>query len=214
MVLLSYNSILGLPVDESTNNSDENNKIDINPRLIIILAVVVGLFIILFSSIGNKSKNSSSLSLDSISKSPSSSNKNTKTLEIILGGVVIVVLIVSGIQYFFNINLTARLQNLFTGEPQLDIISQNIEPGTDAVPPVPEIQLKKQVFHIPGNKYTYPNAEALCDAYGARLANYNEVEEAYNNGAEWCSYGWTDNQMALFPTQKKNMGLFARCRRT
>lgn len=202
MVLLSYNSILGFPVDESNNNSDENNKIDINPRLIIILAVVIGLFIILFSSLGKK-KSDSSLSSINLSNKNSSSNKSGKTLEIILGGVILVVLIVSGIQYFFNINITARLQNIFTGEPQLDVISQNVEPGTDAVPPVPEIQIKKQVFHIPGNKYTYPNARALCDAYGARLANYNEIEEAYNNGAEWCSYGWTENQTALFPTQKK-----------
>ena len=29
------------------------------------------------------------------------------------------------------------------------------------------------------------------------------MEEAYNKGAEWCVYGWSDNQMALFPTQKE-----------
>ena len=201
-MLLSYNSILGMPVDDSTTNKDENNKIEINPRLIIILAVVVGLFIIIFSSLGN-GKPTNSIQTPQISAATPKSSKSGKTLEIILGGVVIVVLIVSGIQYFFNINLTARLQNLFTGEPELDIIAKDTEPGGELVPPVPEIKLKKQVFHIPGNKYTFNNAEALCDAYGARLANYNEVENAYRNGAEWCSYGWTKDQMALFPTQKK-----------
>ena len=201
-MLLSYNSILGMPVDDSTTNKDENNKIEINPRLIIILAVVVGLFIIIFSSLGN-GQPTNSIQTPQISAATPKSSKSGKTLEIILGGVVIVVLIVSGIQYFFNINLTARLQNLFTGEPELDIIAKDTEPGGELVPPVPEIKLKKQVFHIPGNKYTFNNAQALCDAYGARLANYNEVEKAYRNGAEWCSYGWTKDQMALFPTQKK-----------
>jgi hypothetical protein len=202
-MLLSYNSILGMPVDDSTTtNKDANNKIEINPRLIIILAVVVGLFIIIFSSLGN-GKSTNSMQTPQISAATPKSSKSGKTLEIILGGVVIVVLIVSGIQYFFNINLTARLQNLFTGEPELDIIAKDTEPGGELVPPVPEIKLKKQIFHIPGNKYTFNNAEALCDAYGARLANYNEVEKAYRNGAEWCSYGWTKDQMALFPTQKK-----------
>lgn len=60
----------------------------------------------------------------------------------------------------------------------------------------------KEVFHIPNNKYTYKDAKAVCKAYGARLANYDEVENSYNKGGEWCSYGWSKNQLALFPTQK------------
>jgi hypothetical protein len=34
------------------------------------------------------------------------------------------------------------------------------------------------------------------------LATYDQIEDAYNNGAEWCNYGWSDGQMAFFPTQK------------
>ena len=59
------------------------------------------------------------------------------------------------------------------------------------------------MYHIPGNKYTYDNAEALCKAYGSRLATYDEMEESYEGGAEWCSYGWSDKQLGLFPTQKE-----------
>ena len=29
-----------------------------------------------------------------------------------------------------------------------------------------------------------------------------QVEDAYNKGGEWCNYGWSEGQMALFPTQK------------
>ena len=36
----------------------------------------------------------------------------------------------------------------------------------------------------------------------SRLATYEEVERAYQNGANWCSYGWSDEQLALFPIQK------------
>ncbi len=27
------------------------------------------------------------------------------------------------------------------------------------------------------------------------------MQKAYKNGADWCSYGWSANQMALYPTQ-------------
>jgi hypothetical protein len=62
--------------------------------------------------------------------------------------------------------------------------------------------MKKQVFHIPSNVYDYDNAKALCQAYDAQLATIDQMEEAYKSGAEWCSYGWSDKQMILYPTQK------------
>jgi len=76
-------------------------------------------------------------------------------------------------------------------------------PSPPPQPGVPEIMYKKQVFNIPGNQYTFTDAKAVCKAYGARLATYEEMEEAYNNGAEWCNYGWSQGQMAYFPTQSK-----------
>jgi hypothetical protein len=59
-----------------------------------------------------------------------------------------------------------------------------------------------EVFNIANNIYTYSDASAVCAAYGATLASYDQVEKAYTNGAEWCNYGWSKNQMAFFPTQK------------
>lgn len=61
----------------------------------------------------------------------------------------------------------------------------------------------EEVFNISNNLYTYDDAQAVCAAYGARLANYDEIEDAYDNGADWCNYGWSDGQMAFFPTQKE-----------
>ena len=65
-----------------------------------------------------------------------------------------------------------------------------------------EIMMGEQVFNVPSNSYTYTDAVALCKAYGAKLANYKQIENSYKKGGEWCNYGWSDDQMALFPTQQ------------
>lgn len=59
-----------------------------------------------------------------------------------------------------------------------------------------------EVFYVADNSFTYAQAPAVCKAYGATLASYNQVEEAYQQGAEWCGYGWSEGGIALFPTQQ------------
>ena len=61
----------------------------------------------------------------------------------------------------------------------------------------------KEVYNVSNNLYSYDDAPYVCKALGGRLATYDEVEKSYNNGGEWCNYGWTADQMALFPTQKE-----------
>lgn len=61
---------------------------------------------------------------------------------------------------------------------------------------------RKEVFNVSQNKYTYKQAQEVCQALDASLATYDQIEEAYNEGAEWCNYGWSEGQMAYFPTQK------------
>lgn len=62
---------------------------------------------------------------------------------------------------------------------------------------------KKEVFNVSSNKYMYADAEPLCRALGAELATYDQVKAAFENGADWCNYGWTKGQLALYPTQKE-----------
>lgn len=62
--------------------------------------------------------------------------------------------------------------------------------------------VNKEVFNVGDNKFTYADAPAVCAALGADLATYDQIEDAYNNGADWCTYGWSADQMAFFPTQK------------
>lgn len=128
------------------------------------------------------------------------SGSNGKVFGIIIAIILVLLILFNALQYFFSINVSTYVQGLFTSNPKIDIVidQSKYEPA-----PVPEIRFKKQVFNIPGNYYKYENAKALCKAYGSELATYDQIEKAYNNGAEWCNYGWSANQLALFPTQKK-----------
>lgn len=68
----------------------------------------------------------------------------------------------------------------------------------------------EEVFHISNQIYTYDQAKCKCASYGARLATKDEIINAYNNGAEWDSYGWSENKTAYYiiqpncPNKEKN----------
>ena len=189
----SINTIsTGLGTVANDTYSYINNLLS-NPSVIIILVIVLILYLVLFMSLGDSTPTQSS---DEVS------NSGSGTITIILIAFFVVLALINGLQYFFSINIVAKLKNLFIGSPEIDITIDNSR-AEAAKNDVPQILIKPQVFNIPGNEYIYPDAKALCSAYGARLATYSEVEEAYNDGGEWCNYGWSDGQMALFPTQKK-----------
>ena len=61
---------------------------------------------------------------------------------------------------------------------------------------------KKQVYNISNNIFSYEDARAACKAHGGDLATYHQVLDTYKKGGEWCNYGWSEGQMALYPTQK------------
>ena len=61
----------------------------------------------------------------------------------------------------------------------------------------------KEVFNIKSNMFTYNEAELVCKAYGAELATLEQLVDAHQNGANWCNYGWTKEQLALYPIQEK-----------
>lgn len=61
---------------------------------------------------------------------------------------------------------------------------------------------KKEVFHIANQDYSYEQSKCKCASYGGRLATKDEVTTAYNGGANWCSYGWTEGQNAYYPVQQ------------
>ena len=182
------------------NYYNKFNNFVINPIVLIIIILIIVAYFAFSSSLGNSDSGGfSSITGDD--------NGGGQIMGIIIIVVLVILIIINAVQYFFSISVTAYLTDLFTNKPKIDIVvDQNTNPsgssGYISPAPVPEIKFKKQVFNIPGNYYNYTNAKALCQAYGANLATYQQVEDAYKNSGEWCNYGWSDGQMALFPTQQ------------
>jgi hypothetical protein len=134
-----------------------------------------------------------------------------------------IIVIVNFLKYLLNINITnivsQHTQYLYTlvsdysnsynntsigGNSAIisgnTVVSGNVSvSGNAIIPPSPP---PDEVFNISNNLYTYDDARAICTSYDARLATYDDIEAAYDNGGEWCNYGWSDNQMIYFPTQK------------
>ena len=102
-----------------------------------------------------------------------------------------------------NIDFQAKMENLFnTKISELTVNADTNKKKDDDSVQCEESDDGKEVFHIASNNFTFNEARDICDKYNSRLANYDEIENAYKNGANWCSYGWSKDQLALFPTQK------------
>ena len=111
--------------------------------------------------------------------------ENKKAI-VIVGVVIVVILIIVGVVYFLGDR--TNLDNIVSEQAEKDCL--DLPNGGN------------QVFNVSENKYTYNDAIAVCKAHGARLASLKEVIEAYKKGASWCNYGWSEGQLALYPTQK------------
>jgi hypothetical protein len=165
-----------------------NNAASGSPIVLIVLLFVTILFYILFSYLG--------ISAGNVLANNTVQSNSITFIEIVMWGMFAFLVIINGVQYFFGLDIKASIKNLFTATPEIDV-----DITTPGKPPVPEIMSEDQVFHISDNIYGYEDAKAICTAYDARLATYQEVENAYKKGAEWCGFGWSADQMALYPTQ-------------
>ena len=168
------------------------NSYILNPMVFIIILLILVAYYVFSSSLGSDSSGAPGLG--------NGDDVGSTVMGIIIVAILVVLIIVNAFQYFFSINVTAYIRDLFSPTTKVDIV---VDQSTYQPTSVPEIKFKKQVFNIPGNYYDYDNAKAVCQAYGANLATYDQIEKAYGSGAEWCNYGWSADQLALFPTQKK-----------
>jgi len=159
-----------------------------SPVVLIVLTFVIIVYYMLFSYLGVSVTGG-------VAQAPPTSLGIT-FLEIVMWGMFMFLVLINGVQYFFEVDIKTSIKNLFTPVPEIDITVT-----TPQSPAVPEIMYENQVFHVPDNIYTYNDAKAICKAYDARLATYEEVENAYKRGAEWCGFGWSADQLALYPTQ-------------
>ena len=168
-----------------------NRQLSINnPVILITLTVIIVFYYLVFNYLGISGTAPAAVTPPS---------PGIKIIEIMMWALFIFLVLVNGLQYFFSLDIRTTIKNIFAPVPEIDIEIKDKGDSTDV--PVPEIMIEKQVFNVPGNKYTYGDAEALCAAYGASLATYNQIEKSYKRGAEWCNYGWSDGQMIFYPTQ-------------
>ena len=185
---VNINSITGIP-------KNYLNILDANPKVILVVATIIIIYYVIFASLGEKGMTDDN-----------NSNKYVVFLELLMWSVFILLILLNGISYLFNVDITTGIKNLFSSNPEVNVKvdSDNINDiiGNNEANNEANNMLKEEVYHIPGNKYTYEDAKAIAKSFGGRLATYKEVEEAYNKGADWCSYGWSKGQMALFPTQE------------
>ena len=194
---VNFDALTTLP-----NNYDYFNNNAANGTIFAIMAGVVIIYYLIFSSLGVAGVSGNT-------ENTSGRSGSSVILEILIWSSFILLLIFNGLQYFFSINVKASIKNLFTSQPEVDLVIDQpvpISTNTDEIiesTTVPEITNEYQVFHVSDNKYTYDDAKAICKAYGGRLATYDEIEESYKAGGEWCGFGWSEDQMALYPTQKK-----------
>ena len=173
---------------DPVNMYNNFNKVIMNPLIFVIILLIIIAYYVFSRSSGDGNLGTTQ-----------DSKFGNGIFEIIIIAVLVILILVNAFQYFFSINVTAYIKDLFSSKTKVDIV---VDQSTYQPAPVPEIKFRKQVFNIPGNYYSYDNAKALCSAYGAKLATYDQIEDSYENGAEWCNYGWSANQLALFPTQK------------
>jgi hypothetical protein len=125
--------------------------------------------------------------------------------------VLICVFIINFFKYVFGISLMnlmfgannelVKLWNKLPDDDSDNKIDSVKDNSGNVVVPVLDTP-KEEVFHISNNLYTYDDSVAICSAFDSKLATYDQIEDAYNKGAEWGTYGWSEGQMILFPTQK------------
>jgi hypothetical protein len=155
-------------------------------KSILLLIFVIIIYILLFSVLNSTKLNS----------------PETKpwilVIEVILW-VVLIVILVMNVRYFNDkdFNFYDTFKHLFDDDKKPEI-----EVHVDRGHIEDSCEEPGEVFHVGGNHYTYEDAQDVCDTYDSRLASYDEIERAYNNGGNWCSYGWSEGQLALFPIQK------------
>ena len=136
-----------------------------SPIVLVVLTFVIIIYYILFSYLGVSVVEGAK----AIAPSPS-----ITFIEVVMWGMFIFLVLINGVQYFFQVDIKTSIKNLFTPVPEVDITVTSPQ-----APPVPEIMYEDQVFHVPNNIYTYNDAKAVCKAYGSRLATYGEIENAY-----------------------------------
>jgi hypothetical protein len=159
------------------------------------------------NKISNISKNVSNKSTNITSKFQKMSNTvsenvsdfNWKHILLIIFIIILIILVILILNYVINDCYQKKYLGEYILDGAFDPCQSKSEPSTykERVR-----ENEKEVFHIANQDYTYEQAKCKCEAYNGRLATKDDIIRAYNKGAEWCTYGWSEGQTAYYPTQK------------
>ena len=106
------------------------------------------------------------------------SARNYSPTEWIILGFFVVVVMFIGTKYFFEVDIAASIKNI-TKDPQINLEFIKSEADKAKLAKLNMLQ-GKQVFHVPG-RYNYNDAKALCKAYGADVANIEQMNGALSS---------------------------------
>jgi hypothetical protein len=63
--------------------------------------------------------------------------------------------------------------------------------------------INKEVFLVDNNIFSRSEAPKVCQAlFNSDSANKAQLTDSFNNGANWCNYGWTSDGDAYYPLQQ------------
>ena len=120
----SYNTVSTSLGTVSTNIYDYINGILSNPSIIVIIVIVLVVYISIFFSLGESDSSGSSSSSFNLFSSSSSDTSETgagsKTISIFIISIFLVLMLINGLQYFFGVDIIAKIKNIFTGNPEVD----------------------------------------------------------------------------------------------
>jgi len=170
------------------------------------------------NSIATTAKNIFSNLPDDVTSPINESIKNVESpisIPIIIGIGILVVLFIIVVMFHTQVAiglelLWEKIKDLFKPVPPENhpayVQPIDVNPQSEELVKIESVEKilpsKKEVFNIAQDKYSYSDAEPLCKAFGAELATYDQVKEAWKKGADWCNYGWVKGQSALYPTQE------------
>ena len=202
-----------IPQPESNSASSSSSELNVDPKTLMtdnsftnplyISVVMIGLILIVtlivyLGGIGSTTET------NSLGVETTNDNIALKVIFAIVIFLLVLYITQYVLYYYFGVDITTNLANMFkpNKDPTIDInIDKSNELPTPPPKPEPEPVDQDEVFNVRDNVYTYDDAKLVCDAYDSKLATYSQVEESYNKGGEWCNYGWSADQLALFPTQ-------------
>jgi len=60
----------------------------------------------------------------------------------------------------------------------------------------------EEVFLVKNNIFLKNQGDKVCKAlFNSKLATKEQLNDSYNNGANWCNYGWIEKSEAYYPLQ-------------